>query len=667
MKILKIALPVPLRKVFDYLPGTETGLSLLQPGMRVRVPFQRRQLVGIFMELAAESELDPGKLKPIEAVLDVSPILPPEILKLCLWAADYYHHPLGEVLAAALPTLLRQGKPPEIKAKKNVAAPLPLPEPGSAPLQLNEKQQELVEAITAALQTFSVFTVDGVTGSGKTEVYLHAIQKMLDQKKQALVLVPEINLTPQTLERFRQRFAVPIAAIHSGLTEKARLQAWLAARSGEASIVIGTRSAVFTPLSHPGLIIVDEEHDPSFKQQDGFRYNARDLAIWRARDAQVPILLGSATPSLETLHRSWKGPYHYFSLPERAGGATLPAFRIIDLRRQRLEEGLSPELLQGLSRHLKAGNQVLLFLNRRGFSPVLICHACGWMATCKHCDARMTWHLRPARLHCHHCEAQKTVPLRCEACGEKELQTLGLGTERLEQALQKHFPEFRLTRLDRDTTRRKGKIEEMLDDIHSGASRILLGTQMVAKGHHFPNVTLVGIIDSDYGLFSSDFRAAERLGQLLLQVAGRAGRASKPGEVWIQTHHPGHPFIQLLQQGDYRQVAQALLQEREQAALPPYSSLALFHAEAHRLSEAENFLNQVKELAQGLGDKVSIRGPIAALMARRAGRYRMQLLLQAEHKKTLHAFLRQLLQKVEGLSNKLRIHWAVDVDPIELG
>ncbi len=656
---------MPLRKVFDYLPVAETVLADLQPGMRVRVPFQRRQLVGIFLELASQSELDPSRLKPIEAVLDASPILPPEILKLCLWAADYYHHPVGEVLAAALPGLLRQGRPPEIKSKKN-AAPPPLPEPGSAPLRLNDKQEELVQAVTAALNRFSVFTVDGVTGSGKTEVYLQAIQTVLEQQKQTLVLIPEINLTPQTLERFRHRFGVPIAAIHSGLTEKARLQAWLNARSATAFILIGTRSAVFTPLPRLGLIIVDEEHDSSFKQHDGFRYNARDLAIWRARDAQVPILLGSATPSLETLHRSWEGPYRYFSLPERAGGATLPVFRVVDLRRQYLEEGLSAELLQGLTTHLKAGNQVLLFLNRRGFSPVLICHACAWMATCKHCDARMTYHLRPTRLHCHHCEAQKAVPVRCEACGEKELQTLGLGTERLEQALQKHFPDYPLTRIDRDTTRRKGKIEEMLGDIQSGASRILLGTQMVAKGHHFPNVTLVGIIDSDYGLFSSDFRAAERLGQLLLQVAGRAGRATKPGEVWIQTHHPHHPFIQLLQQGNYQQVAKALLQEREQAALPPYSSLALFHAEAHRLPEVENFLNQVKELAQSLGNSVSIRGPISALMARRAGRYRMQLLLQAEHKKTLHAFLRQLLQKVEGLSNKLRIHWAVDVDPMEL-
>lgn len=666
MKILKIALPIPLRKVFDYLPPLEMPSFDLKPGVRVRVPFQSRQLVGFFLEFTTKTNLDLRKLKRIETVIDVEPILPPEILKLCFWAADYYHYPLGEVLATALPGLLRQGKPLEQKTGKESKSEQ-VKEELTKPLVLNDKQQELVKAILASLGTFSVLTVDGVTGSGKTEVYLQAIQGVLTQKKQALVLVPEINLTPQTLEHFRRRFEVPIVALHSGLTEKARLKAWLAARTAQAAIIIGTRSAVFTPLPQLGLVIVDEEHDPSFKQHEGFRYHARDLAIWRARDSAVPILLGSATPSLETLHRSFQGPYRYFNLPERAGGALLPTFRIVDVRRRPLEEGLSTELLQGLSTHLEAGNQVLLFLNRRGFSPLLMCHACGWMAVCEHCDARLTYHLNPSRLHCHHCEAQKIVPLRCEACGENELQTLGLGTERLEQVLQKHFPNFPLARLDRDSTRKKGKIETLLQDIQNGKSRILLGTQMLAKGHHFPNVTLVGVVDSDYGLFSSDFRSAERLGQLLLQVAGRAGRSTKPGEVWIQTHHPEHPFIQLLQQGNYRQIAEALLQERERASLPPYTSLALFHAEAHRQGEVEHFLNQVKKLAQNLSAPVSVRGPIAALMARRAGRHRMQLLLQAEQKKTLQAFLRRLLSQVEELKTKLRIHWAIDVDPLELG
>lgn len=661
LKILRIALPVPLRKWFDYLPAADTDLSSLKPGLRVRVPFQRRQLVGIFMGLETQTAIDPKKLKAIEAVLDQEPLLPPEIMKLCQWAADYYHHPLGEVFHAALPGLLRQGK--SLPVKKALLARECSP---STQLPLNPKQEEIAQAVSASLDSFSVVTVDGVTGSGKTEVYLQIIQQALAKNKQALVLVPEISLTPQTIERFHERFAEPIVALHSGLTEKARLLAWQAARSGEARIVIGTRSAIFTPLPDLGVIIVDEEHDPSFKQQDSFRYNARDLAVWRAKDAKVPVILGSATPSLETLHRSWAGHYRYFILPERAGGAKLPSFHIVDVRRQPLEEGLSKPLLQEMSAHLQAGNQVLLFLNRRGFSPVLICHACGWMAECRHCDARLTYHLRPLRLHCHYCEAQMPVPKRCEKCGEKELSPLGLGTEKLELALQKHFPEIPLARLDRDTTRRKGQMEELLNGIHSGAYRILIGTQMVAKGHHFPNVTLVGIIDSDYGLFSSDFRASERLGQLILQVAGRAGRAAKPGEVWIQTHHPDHPLIQLLQQGNYQQFAKSLLQERESASLPPYTSLALFHAEAHRPLEVENFLQQVKTIAASLDKQVMIRGPISALMARRAGRHRMQLLLQAEHKKTLQPFLRALLQRVETLSNKLRIHWAVDVDPVEM-
>lgn len=658
MKILNIALPVPLRKTFDYRASGEVDPSILVQGMRIRVPFQRRQLVGIYLGCQDHTTISPQKLKTVEEVLDKQPVLSPEIMKLCLWAADYYHYPVGEVLHAALPGLLRQGKAlAELVPLKSAEKVLPA-------LKLNAQQQYIVETVLAALQAFSVFTVDGVTGSGKTEVYLHVIQRVIAQQKQVLVLVPEINLTPQMIARFQQRFAVPMVALHSGLTEKARLQAWMAAKKGAARIIIGTRSSVFTSLANLGLIIVDEEHDSSFKQHETFRYNARDLAIWRARDANIPIILGSATPSLETLHRSWQGHYHYFHLPERAGGATMPDFHVIDVRRQQLAAGLSSEFLQVMSTHLQAGNQVMLFLNRRGFSPVLMCHACGWMATCRHCDARMTYHLCPARLHCHHCEAKMPVAKQCLNCGEKDLQAIGLGTERLEEVLQQYFPHIPMMRMDRDTTRKRKKAEELLSGVESGAFRILIGTQMLAKGHHFPDVTFVGIVDSDSGLFSSDFRASERLGQLILQVAGRAGRANKPGSVWLQTHHPDHPLIQLLKKGDYQQFAKILLAERELALLPPYSALALFHAEAHRLSAVEDFLVQVKEIALRLKGEVSVHGPISALMPRRAGRYRMQLLLQAEQKKSLQGFLRVLLSKVELLPTKLRIHWAVDVDPL---
>lgn len=663
LKILRIALPVPLRKHFDYMPAVDSDCSFLQPGLRIRVPFQRRHIVGIFLGLASQTVIHPNKLKRIEAVLDQKPLLSPEIMKLCHWAADYYHYPLGEVLQAALPGWLRQGKSlplhqPVILSMQKSNATLP-------PV-LNQRQQEIVTRISSALNHFSVMTLDGVTGSGKTEIYLQIIQQILTQNKQALVLVPEISLTPQILEQFRQRFSVPIIALHSRLTERARMLAWLAAQQQEAGIIIGTRSAIFTPLSQLGVIIVDEEHDPSFKQQDSFRYNARDLAIWRGRDMKVPVILGSATLSLETLHRSWEGHYRYFSLPERASGAKLPTFQIVDVRRQYLEEGLSNVLLNEMKLHLQAGNQVLLFLNRRGFSPILLCHSCGWIVECLHCDARLTYHLRPLRLHCHYCEAQRPVPKHCEQCGEKGLSPLGMGTEKLELTLQKHFPDVPTARLDRDSTRRKGKMEEMLNGIHAGAFRILIGTQMIAKGHHFPDVTLVGIIDADYGLFSADFRASERLGQLILQVAGRAGRATKPGQVWIQTHHPDHLLVQLLKEGNYQQFAQSLLQEREAASLPPFSALALFHAEAHCLTVVENFLQQVKVLAGHLNHAVSVRGPISALMSRRAGRYRMQLLLQAHDKKILQQFLRSLLQKVETLASKPRIHWTVDVDPVEM-
>jgi len=496
---------------------------------------------------------------------------------------------------------------------------------------------------------------------------LHSIQQIIEQGKQALVLIPEINLTPQTIARFKQRFALPIVALHSSLNASSRLSAWLAARSGEAKIVIGTRSAIFTPMANLGLIIVDEEHDSSFKQQDTFRYHARDLAIWRARDAGVPVVLGSATPSLETLQHSWAGRYRYFTLPERAGAAMLPHFRVVDLRGQFVEQGLSPALLQEMKKHLATGNQVLLFLNRRGFSPVLLCQSCAWMALCKHCDARMTYHLRPPRLHCHYCEAQQKVPEKCENCGDQQFTTLGLGTQRLEEALQTQFPEFPLTRIDRDSTRRKGQMEERLAGIENGTYRILIGTQMIAKGHHFPNVTLVGVIDSDAGLFSSDFRASERLGQVLIQVAGRAGRASKPGEVWIQTHYPDHPLIQQLKQGDYLTFAKTLLSERQEAKLPPTASWALLHAEAHRPHEVENFLQEAKAIATALQGPINTRGPISALMARRAGRHRMQLLFQAQEKKALQRFLRLFLARLETLSTKLRIHWSLDVDPVEMG
>lgn len=725
---LRLAIPAPLRQLFDYLPPTCCNLTHLQPGMRVRVPFQRRELVGILIEVTTEPDLPFNKLKAAREIIDDASIFPPDIWQLCLWAADYYHYPLGEVLAAAMPVLLRQGKLPEqaqesywqltpqgqsieietlkrgakqiellkllaqhpagLTAKelrhhgiaKSVlkalaekqlikidlrAANLVCASAGEVDLLLNAAQQEAVTAIRAAT-AFQVFLLDGITGSGKTEVYLQAIHFFLAQQKQILVLVPEIGLTPQTIQRFRERFSVPVVALHSGLSEKERLNAWINAKSGMAKIIIGTRSAIFTPFANLGLIVVDEEHDLSFKQQEGFRYHARDLAIMRAHLNKIPIVLGSATPCLETLHNAQQKRYQHLRLPERAGDAQLPAVRILDIRKISLEQGLSPALLAEITTHLNQGDQVMLFLNRRGFSPVLMCHACGWMAMCKRCDMRMTYHQSPERLHCHHCDAQRNLFKQCESCGEKELQTIGLGTERLEQVLEKYFPDISIARIDRDTTQRKGTLEDLLDKIQRNEHRILIGTQMLAKGHHFPNVTLVAIVDADGGFFSADFRALERMGQLLLQVSGRAGRAEKAGKVIIQTHHPDHPLLHQLLRESYHQFALTLLQERQEARLPPYFFFALFRAEAYHPQHATQFLQQIKKLTDSAGESIRILGPISAPMPRRAGRYRVQLLIQAQQRPLLQNFLKKLLPEIEKIPSKHRVNWSLDVDPLEM-
>src|SRR5579883_1081482 len=443
---LRVALPTPLRRLFDYLPPQAIDPKALIPGIRVRVPFQSRTLIGILIEVAQESTIPDEKLRTALEILDDVPLFPQDIYRLCQWAADYYHHSLGEVLAAAMPVLLRRGKAAERKVKKTSKEIAITPE---TPPELNEAQAVAVNTICAAQKTFRIFLLDGVTGSGKTEVYIRAINEFLQVDQQVLVLVPEISLTPQTIERFRARFAVPIVSLHSSLSEQERLQGWLAARSGDAKIVIGTRSAVFTPFAQLGLIIVDEEHDISFKQQDRFRYHARDLAIMRANMNHIPIVLGSATPSLESFLNVKRQRYDYLSLPVRAGIAQLPEYKLIDLRRTSQEEGLSETLLGAMQAHLAADNQVMLFLNRRGFAPVLYCTQCGWIAKCRRCEARMVYHYSPARLHCHYCDTKNAIPTRCAQCNESPLQPIGLGTQRLEQALLKHFPDVPIIRVDR--------------------------------------------------------------------------------------------------------------------------------------------------------------------------------------------------------------------------
>jgi primosomal protein N' (replication factor Y) len=728
LTLLRIAVPTPLRQVFDYLPPKGVSVDNLAAGMRVKVPFQSREFVGVLLEVV--HEVSPYKLKHAQAILDEAPVVPADVLQLCLWSANYYHHSIGLVLEAALPILLRQGKPltvGEVAHWQITDAGLTALEEGSirAPKQssllttlaqfpqgltrdqcqelhltaavlktlctkewvektsrpnnfsatqlvtdfakqLNCAQAAAVTTINAALTAFKVFLLDGVTGSGKTEVYLQVIAEVIAANRQVLVLVPEIGLTPQTIQRFRQRFAVPVIALHSALNDKERLNAWLAGMTAGAKIIIGTRSAIFSPFVDLGLIIVDEEHDISFKQQEGFRYHARDLAILRAKGRQVPVVLGSATPALETIHRALRGNYHYLCLPERAGGAQPPSYRIVDVRNQFLEEGLSAELLQAMRDHLQNDGQVMLFLNRRGYAPVYMCHACGHMETCKRCDARMTFHHEPRRLHCHHCDSRRPVSTTCEKCGKQDLQIIGLGTERLEQALQKHFPGVSIARIDRDSTQRKGSMENLLDGILSGEHKILIGTQMLAKGHHFPDVSLVGIVDPDGGFFSSDFRAIERMGQLVLQVAGRAGRATRPGTVMIQTHHPDQPFLQQLLGENYLKFAKNLLQEREQAALPPYTFLALFRAEAHSMQQALDFLREVKDLTAEFRHDVPVWGPVPAPMPRRAGRFRVQLLLQSAKRPMLQHYLKLLLPAIEKIPGRHQVRWSLDVDPLEM-
>ncbi len=497
-------------------------------------------------------------------------------------------------------------------------------------------------------------------------MYLQAITPLLETGRQVLVLVPEIGLTPQLVERFSTRFAADIAVLHSGLNDRERLDAWRAAASGQAGIVIGTRSAVFTPLVRPGLIIIDEEHDASLKQQDGFRYSARDLAVWRARQLDIPVVLGTATPSLESLFNVQQKRYQRLHLPERAGRAIAPPLKILDLRGQPMRSLLCASLLEAIRGHLDKQGQVLLFLNRRGFAPVLLCHRCGWMAECRRCDARMTLHRHSGELRCHHCGSQRRAETVCPTCDHDDLLAVGEGTERIEQALREAFPDETILRIDRDTTRRKGSLESALADAQSGKARILLGTQMLAKGHHFPHVTLAAILDADQGLFSADFRASERMAQLIVQVAGRAGRADKPGEVVIQTHYPEHPLLHRLIAGGYPAFSEAALHERQEALLPPFASLALLRAEATRADYPREFLQRARELAEPLrSQNVQLWGPVAAPMERRAGRYRAQLMVQASQRAELQHLLKHWVPQLEKEKTARKVRWSIDVDPVD--
>lgn len=729
--ILRVAINVPLSRHFDYLPPA-TGPDLL-PGARVRVPFGRRSVVGIVMALAGSSDLPRSKLKRATAMLDDDPLLQDETLWLIRFTSDYYHHPIGEVAAAAIPVLLRKGSDlyptvrfivatdPGLSAdmetltkraprqaellclladaggngvdENALTEQLPHWRRAAKPLYdkglirhfdersetratateltsdpgptLNADQLSAVAAVRKA-DGFAAFLLDGVTGSGKTEVYLHLIKDVIAAGQQALVLVPEIGLTPQLLTRFRSRLGIEPALLHSGLNDNERLTAWRRARSGEALLVVGTRSAVFTPLPRARLIVVDEEHDHSFKQQEGLRYSARDLAIVRAKHAQIPVIMGTATPTLEMLKHCNDGNYQHLLLPQRAGGAKTPVLRIVDISNEYVDDGLSKEMATAIDQHLGNNNQVMLFLNRRGFAPTLVCPGCGHVAECRQCDSRMTVHSRDGRLRCHHCGDSRQLDEVCTSCGS-ELRPLGAGTERLEDALVKRFPGNTIQRIDSDSTQRRGAMDEALAAATDGTADILVGTQMLSKGHHFPKLTLVGVINADQGLFGTDFRSDERMAQSIIQVAGRAGREQTRGEVLIQTAFPSHPFWGRLIDVGYRGVSADALLEREAAHWPPFSRLALIRCAAHRHADAHDFLIATKRAIVDMGDVgVRVLGPVDAVMSRKAGRYRAQMLLQSDDRQALHALLRQLRPLLESSQSGRKLRWSIDVDPIEL-
>jgi len=536
------------------------------------------------------------------------------------------------------------------------------------PLKLNQQQQEAFDHLSRA--GHRTHLLQGITGSGKTEVYLQVIERLLRSGKQALVLVPEIGLTPQTVDRFKLRFKVPIEVLHSGLTDRERLDAWISASEGRAAIVIGTRSAIFTPLKNPGVIVVDEEHDNSFKQQDGFRYSARDLAVMRGFEEEIPVILGSATPSLESLHNAQTQRYEWLHLTIRAGGAVNPNYHILDVKSRPLDEGFSQPLLKLMDDHLQSDHQVLVFINRRGFAPTLLCHQCGWMARCHRCDARLTIHIHSNSLLCHHCSSQSSIHERCPDCGSLQLTRLGLGTERIESALHKFFPNQRIIRIDRDTTRSKRSMPSMLEEVKRGAACILVGTQMLAKGHHFPKLTLVCILDADAGLFSSDFRAVEKMGQLLVQVAGRTGRSERAGQAVIQTHFSDHPLLETLIQKGYLAFAERVLQERKTTGLPPFSHIVLLRAEATKQHLPLQFLHEVRKTAEQViaSQKVpllDLLGPIPAAMEKKAGRFRAQLLFQSTNRNRLQRFLSDCVPLMDKLPLARKVRWSIDVDPLD--
>jgi primosomal protein N' (replication factor Y) len=733
-QLVRVAVPVPLADAFDYV--APAGAPPPAIGSRVRVPFGRRKRVGVVIGHADRTSLPSAKLKTVEEVLDAAPTVGSELLQTLVWAADYYHHPIGEVVSHALPGLLRDGRPldepaerawrltdlgraqPHAEVARRAArqaqalvallagpieesllkaagiggdalarlaargwidtAPAAAGTRGSEPLVAHEAkprplltadQQAALDAIAGERHAgYRAYLLHGVTGSGKTEVYLRLIEREIEARRQTLLLVPEIGLTPQLVARLKDRFGARLAILHSGLTERERFDAWRRAYRQEAMVVVGTRSAVFAPLPAAGMIIVDEEHDASYKQQSGFRYSARDLAVVRARRLAVPVVLASATPSLESFFNGEQGRYRKLEMPRRIGSAGAPQIKLIDLKRHASRQALSTPLIASIGEHLAAGNQVLLFLNRRGFAPALFCPGCNTAQQCSRCDARLTVHARSVELRCHHCGAHRKLEWICPTCGSERI-AVGAGTQRVDEELAALFPRARIARLDRDVTSRKGALANVLDGVASGNVEILVGTQMLTKGHDFPRVTLVGVLNADQGLFGMDPRSHERLAQTILQVAGRAGRADRPGEVVIQTHYPEHPLLSCLLAQDYAAFAALALAERRDAGWPPYSHLAAWRAEAAQRELAYALLNRVSTIAKRAlrgQQTVAILGPAPQSMERKDGRYRAQLLFQSAQRAPLHDLVRRTLVELRASKESRKARWSLDIDPLEL-
>ncbi|WP_418647621.1 primosomal protein N' [Thauera butanivorans] len=725
MPIVRVALPVPLPQVFDYLAPDASEADV---GRCVKVPFGRGERNGLIVALAAEADVDPARLKAVHHIQRDVPPLPPDWLELAAFVARYYHAPIGEVVALALPPGLRradgvsgdeddplldigpagtealqagrrpskalallqalaQDTPPwrrnAVRAREGgeavgdllrrgwlVEAALDTPGRAASGVlpELTTEQDGTVKAILDAGEGFRSWLLHGVTGSGKTEVYLRLAARMLARGRQVLMLVPEIALTPQLEQRVAQRFAAArIVSLHSGLADGARSRGFVQALSGRADIVLGTRLAVFAPLPRLGLILVDEEHDASYKQQEGVRYSARDVAVWRARQRGVPVVLGSATPSLETWYHARSERYALQVLKQRAVAATMPAVRCIDVRRLKLDEGLSPGLQAAIAQRLERGEQSLVFLNRRGYAPVLSCPSCGWVSRCPHCSANLVVHLADRRLRCHHCGCEGGIPHACPSCGDQDIKPFGRGTQRIEARLAELYPQARVLRVDRDAARTRRQWEALLDTIAAGGADILVGTQMMAKGHDFPNLTLVGVVGADASLHAADFRAPERLFQQLMQVGGRAGRGALPGEVLIQTEYPEHPLYRHLARHDFDAFARMELQARRSAGFPPFSHQAMLRADAPALDDAVEFLRHARRLAaEHAPDGLRIYDPVPMRMTRLARRERAQLLLEADQRSLLQAFLTDWMALLYRQRTARELRWQLDVDPLEV-